>query len=162
MKKKSDFRLYQKPKTTEFTKEGFQALEAKYAKLKSERPHAVADLKKSRELGDLSENGYYKAARQRLSFLDRQLARTGYLLKNAAVREPTQSGKIELGSKIELQLDGEKLIYTLVGKEEASPIDKKISVISPLGKALLGKEKGDEVVVITPGGEVSYFVLNVG
>lgn len=158
---KKDFRLYQKPKATEFTPEGFSKLEEKYRKLKEERPLAVADLKKSRELGDLSENGYYKAARQRLSFLDRQLARTGYLLKNAVVKKPSGNGKIELGSKVALQLGEDRLIYALVGREEANPSENKISVVSPLGRSLLGKMKGDTVIVISPGGERSYSVLSV-
>lgn len=144
---KKDFRLYQKPKAITFTKDGFDDVKQQYEKLKSERPHAVSELKKARELGDLRENGYYKASRQRLNYIDSQLLRLGYMLKHGVVKEKTQTDTVELGSNVQLEVGGDTVTYEIVGIHEADPSSGKISVISPLGSQLVRKKKGDEVTV---------------
>lgn len=121
-----------KPQAIEFTKEGFEKLRADYDRLKSERPDALFHLKTSRELGDLSENGYYKASRFKLSSIDRELRRLSYLLKNGVVKVHSASDIAELGKFVIIENNGEKFRYQLVGREEANPSENKISVISPL------------------------------
>lgn len=161
MRKTGNFRLYQKPKLQPLTEEGLGLLKDRVAKLKSERPDAVMNLKKAREMGDLSENGYYKASRQRLSSIDSEIRRTDFLIKNALVIKKPSNGRVGLGSTVTLGTGSKKIVYTLTGKTEANPSKGRISNMSPLGKSLIGKEKGDKVAVTTPGGMTEYLILNI-
>lgn len=161
MRRKADFRLYQKPKSTTFTKEGLDQMKDTYQKLKDERPDAVMHLKKAREMGDLSENGYYKASRQRLSYIDSQLLRLGTLIKHAVVSEVTQTDTVQVGSKVTLVTDGKKVVYTIVGRMEANPTEGKISEVSPLGRAVLGKKIGDTISIETPSATVTYTLTHI-
>lgn len=161
MRRKADFRLYQKPKSTTFTKEGLDQIKNTYQTLKDERPEAVMHLKKAREMGDLSENGYYKASRQRLSYIDSQLVRLGYLIKHAVVSEVTQTDSVQIGSKVTLTTEGKDVTYTIVGRVEANPLEGKISEVSPFGKAVLGKKIGDNVIVQTPSATVTYKLTHI-
>lgn len=142
-----DFRLSQKPKSIVFTQNGYDDVQKKYNEFKAERPHAVSELKKARELGDLRENGYYKASRQRLNFIDSQLVRLGHQLRYGVIKKATQTEVVELGSTVELESNGERLSYTIVGLHEANPSEGRISVASPLGSQLVGK-KIEEVVTV--------------
>lgn len=142
-----DFRLYQKPKQIVFTQDGIDAVKEQYETLKNERPHAVSELKKARELGDLRENGYYKASRQRLNYIDSQILRLGHMIKYSVVSKRTQVDVVELGATVLLELNGEKVTYTIVGVHEANPSDGRISIVSPLGSQLVRKKIGDEVTV---------------
>jgi len=159
--KRRDFRLYQKPKQIVFTKEGYDDVQKKYDELKAERPSAVEHLKKSRELGDLSENGYYKASRQRLSYIDSQLLRLGSMLKYGVVHTQKKSGVVEFGSLVTLKTNDKKIIYTIVSKHEANPSEGKISNVSPLGKQLIGKRESEKVNLALGEKTVIYEVLRI-
>lgn len=143
-------------KQIRFTKEGFEKAKQEYADLQAQRPAVIEDLQKARELGDLKENGYYQASRQKLSYIDGRLFRLKMDMKYAVIVETTTSGGVSIGSTITLT-DGEnERIYTIVGDFEANPSEGKISLLSPLGKAVDGKKVGEEVHLNTPRGKTTY------
>ena len=144
-----------------FTQKGYDDLLIIKDKLISERPEAVKNLREAREMGDLSENGYYKAARARLSFLDSRIRNNKRLIRLAEIKKSSQSGVVEIGSKVFLTNGKTEMEYTLVGSYESDPTQKTISHLSPLGKALLGKKVKEKVDVVTPVGVTTYAILKV-
>lgn len=143
-------------KQIRFTKEGFEKAQQEYAELQAQRPAVIEDLQKARELGDLKENGYYQASRQKLSYIDGRLFRLKMDMKYAVIVETTAGGNVSIGSTITLT-DGEnERIYTIVGDFEANPSEGKISLLSPLGRAADGKKVGEEVILETPRGKIVY------
>jgi transcription elongation factor GreA len=144
-----------------FTKEGLEKVYAEKAALLADRPDAVENLRKAREMGDLSENGYYKAARARLSFLDARLRRVERLVKLGVIVSSSQTGKVEIGSKVTITDGLKDYQYTIVGGYESNPSEKTISYISPIGKAIFGKGVGDEVFVTAPKGIIKYIIKNI-
>jgi len=144
-----------------FTKEGYQKLLEQKAKFLAQRPKAVEDLRTAREMGDLSENGYYKAARANLSFLDGSIRRVERLIKLGFVVAKDHSGKVGVGSKV-LVSDGKKdYTYTIVGGYESDPSQGTISHLSPIGKALIGGKENDLVEVDIPLGKVKYKIVKI-
>lgn len=144
-----------------FTKAGMDKLKEEKEVLLKERPEAVMHLKKSRELGDLKENGYYKASRQKLNFIDGRLRRIDHLLKYGVIVSSQNSGKVDIGATVILN-DGKKdTTYTIVGGEESNPSEGRISYKSPLGKALMGKNNGERVVFHAPMGEITYRITQI-
>lgn len=148
-------------KSLRFTKQGYEDLQKRYQETLASRPDAVEHLRKSREMGDLSENGYYKSSRAKLSFIDRQLRELSSSLKNAVVVSPTDTTVIGIGSKVLLVGDGIELQYDVVGDSEADPAKKRISLLSPLGLALKGKKIGENVILEAPSGKKSYLVKEI-
>lgn len=144
-----------------FTEEGFEELKKKLETLKVERVHAVGELKKAREMGDLSENGYYKASKMKLVSLDRELRDVQYKLKYASIIQKEQSDEVNLGSKVTLSLGEKEVTYDVVGEYEADPKKGKISNVSPLGQALLRKRAGEKVNFKTPNGGTTYTILKI-
>lgn len=144
-----------------FTKEGYQKILQEKEELFSQRPEAVEHLRKSREMGDLSENGYYKASRARLSFLDARLRRVDRLIRLGFIVESTGSNSIEIGSRVAITDGKNQLEYTIVGGYESDPSKQTISYLSPLGKALMGKRVNETVTVHAPSGSKSYTILSV-
>ena len=144
-----------------FTKQGYEKVLHEKVTLLGQRPEAVENLRKAREMGDLSENGYYKAARANLSYLDARLRRVERLIRLGIIVESTGSDKVEIGSRVVLT-DGKKQYeYTLVGSYESDPSKQTISYISPIGKALLGKKEQETVEIHAPAGTVSYTILKI-
>lgn len=148
-------------KQIRFTKEGFEKLQKDYAALRASRPDAVEHLRKSREMGDLSENGYYKSSRAKLSFIDRQLREMGYSLKQAVVVPSTNTSSIDIGSVVMLKGNDTEVTYHIVGDLEADPKVGCISLLSPLGRSLIGKKAGDQIEVVTPRGKTAYKIISV-
>lgn len=144
-----------------FTKEGYEDLKKEYQELLNSRKPAVEDLKKAREMGDLSENGYYKAAKFKLSSIDYNLRRLNRLLKSAAIVENTKKDVVDIGSKVTLKTDNKNVEYLIVGGYESDPSKGKISHLSPLGKELIGKKANDIITITTPSGETSYKIEKV-
>ena len=144
-----------------FTQEGFNQIKKELGKLQQARPAAVLDLQKAREMGDLSENGYYKASRAKLSSIDAQVRKLRYIVQYAKVVQPSSVDRIEVGSKVELVLENQSVSYTIVGEYEADPKLGKISYLSPLGSALLQKRKGDTIFLNSPAGEKSYKISKI-
>lgn len=144
-----------------FTQAGYDNMLAEKAKYMAERPDAVEHLRKAREMGDLSENGYYKASRQRLSFIDAQLRKLDRLVALGVVVASTQSDRVEIGSRVKLT-DGKKDVeYTVVGGYESDPANRTISYRSPLGSALMGKKIHDVISVHAPAGVIQYTLVAI-
>jgi len=147
------------------TKEGLEELTKELADLNGvKRNEVVERVARAREMGDLSENSEYHAAKEELSLIDGRIDELSALLKNASIIEKSssgKSGKVNLGSKITVSIDGKKEIFTLVGEWEADPREKKISHESPLGKALIGKEIGEKVDIEAPAGKISYKIVEI-
>lgn len=146
---------------TYFTKEGFEKIQKEFKELQDKRPKAVDELQRARELGDLSENGAYKAARFELSTIDAKIRRIERQLKTAKIIFPKTDGTIGIGNKVKLLKDEKEIEYSIVGDFEANPSQGKISINSPIGYALLGKKAKEEVVVSTPVGVTKYQILSV-
>lgn len=144
-----------------FTKEGYIKLKEEYAKLQQERKQAVLTLKAARELGDLSENGLYKAARAQLSSIDYRLERMKYQIAVGIVSQKPSGQKAEIGSTVTLKRKSSLRTVTIVGDLEADPLNNKISYRSPIGKELIGKTVGDIIVVQTPAGRHQYVVEKI-
>ena len=144
-----------------FTKEGYDQILVEKKKLLAERPEAVEHLRKSREMGDLSENGYYKASRQRLSFLDGRIRRVERLVKLAIIVESSNSGMVDIGSIVTIK-DGEQTFtYPIVGGYESDPTKKTISHISPLVKSLMGKKVHDTAIMNAPAGLKTFTRVSI-
>ena len=144
-------------KTYHFTKEGFDKLLKEKESLLTDRPHVVADLKRARELGDLSENGFYKSTKMRLNQIDHRLFRLSVLMKYGKIIEKSGTDTIQLGSTVTLSDGKKEVTYQIVGSEEANPREGRISNISPLGRALIGKSAGEKAVMNTS----SYVVKKI-
>ena len=132
-----------------FTKEGYAKLTKEKETLLSDRPRVVADLKRARELGDLSENGFYKSTKMRLNQIDHRLFRLSAFLKYGKIIEKSYSDTVQLGSTVTLSDGKSSVTYTIVGSEEANPREGKISDISPLGKTMIGKKAKQQLSVNT-------------
>ena len=144
------------------TKDGLTELKREHDELVSvKRPDAVTRLASARELGDLSENSEYAAAKQDLSFIDGRILELEEILHGAKVVTNHTKSHVDVGCKVTLHMNGKKEIFMLVGEWEADPKEKKISHESPLGKALLGKKVGEQVEVEAPAGKVLYKILHI-
>lgn len=144
-----------------FTQTGYDALKQKLADLQQQRPLVIEDLKKAREMGDLSENGYYKASRAKLSFIDSTLRRIDYQLKYAQIISESNSNAVAIGKKVTLITGDRTMEFEIVGDLEANPSAGKISLLSPLGKALSQKKVGDTAEITTPQRTVIYKISSI-
>lgn len=145
------------------TAEGIERLKRTLKQLESERPKIVEDLTFAISLGDLSENAEYQDAKHRLSKTDGRIFSIKDRLKNAILidEEPSATGKIRLGSNVVLAVNGKQKSYQVVGPQEANPSRGRISLVSPLGAALIGHSVGETVTVETPGGPMEYGIVEV-
>lgn len=151
----------QQPKPILFTQAGYEALQKEQQELLSSRPAAVEDLKKAREMGDLSENGYYKGARAKLSSIDHRLRHLAHILRYGKVMGVADIGLVQIGSTVTIGDGAIEKVYSLVGEYEADPLNGKISHKSPIGALLLGKAVGDTISVTTPKGEKNYTIISI-
>lgn len=148
------------------TQEGKEKIEKELHLLKTEkRKEVVERIRIARDFGDLSENSEYDSAKEEQAFVESKIAQLEKMLRNAVIIENDENNKnvVTLGRKVtfvELP-DGEEETYTIVGSAEADPFEGKISNDSPMAKSLLGQEKGAEVMVPTPGGEIKVKILDV-
>ncbi len=149
------------------TTAGAQMLRTELQQLKTvERPSVILAIQEARSHGDLSENAEYEAAKERQGFIEGRIAELESKLANAQVIDPAHidgDGRCVFGSTVELQdLDSEeKVTYQIVGDDEADIKQSKISVSSPIARALIGKYSGDVAEVQAPGGLKSYEILDV-
>lgn len=149
------------------TAKGAEALKVELKNLKSvERPKVIAAIAEARSHGDLSENAEYDAAKEQQGFIEGRIKELEGNLGIAEVIDPTKlnaGGKVVFGALVKLydeQLDKE-VSYQIVGDLEADIEQGKISLSSPIGRALIGKFEGDEMSFQAPGGEKTYEVLEV-
>lgn len=148
------------------TMEGHEALVVELSHLKSvERPTVIQAIAEAREHGDLSENAEYHAAKERQSFVEGRIAELDDKLARADVIDLTKlSGtRVRFGATVTIiDVDTEdEQTYKIVGDDEADIADGKISVSSPIARALIGKEEGDEAEVAAPGGAKAYEIAKV-
>ena len=154
-------------KRTPMTLRGAAALRAELKRLKSEsRPSVIKAIAEARGHGDLSENAEYHAAREQQGFIEGRIKDIEHKLGNAEVIEPGKlpnTGKVVFGALVELedQADGARVAYQVVGEDEADIRAGRISVTSPIARALVGKRQGEVVDVAAPGGTRSYEIVAV-
>ena len=152
---------------TPMTVAGAEQLRVELQRLKSvERPAVINAIAEARSHGDLSENAEYDAAKERQGFIEARIAEVEAKLSNAQVIDPAlldADGRCVFGATVELEdMDGRQVItYQIVGDDEADLKQGKISIGSPIARALIGKFAGDVVEVNTPGGLREYEILDV-
>ena len=152
---------------TPMTLRGAEALRAELKRLKSEaRPSIIKAIAEARGHGDLSENAEYHAAREQQGFIEGRIKEIEHKLANAEVIDPAclpNTGKVVFGAQVELeaQADGARVVYQVVGEDEADIRAGRISVTSPIARALVGKSEGEVVEVAAPGGTRSYEIVAV-
>ena len=148
------------------TAEGYAALDAEHKRLKThERPAVIAAIAEARQHGDLSENAEYHAARERQSFIEgRLLEIEDKIARDQIIDVSKLSGKqVKFGATVNLvdEDSGDKAKYKIVGEDESDVKGGKISITSPIARALIGKEEGDVIEVMAPGGPKSYEIVKV-
>ena len=148
------------------TAEGYQALDAELKRLKTEeRPAVIQAISEARSHGDLSENAEYHAAKERQAFIETRLAEIEDKIARAQVIDISKlSGKqVKFGATVQLvdEDSGDKAKYKIVGEDEADVKAGKVSITSPIARAMIGKEEGDVVEVMAPGGAKSYEIVKV-
>ena len=151
---------------TPMTRRGAELLREELHRLKTiERPANSQAIGEARAHGDLSENAEYHAARERAGFIEGRISELEAKLGNAQVIDPTlvdADGRCVFGATVDVQDEaGEKTTWQIVGEDEADIKKSRISVVSPMARALIGKESGEEAVVQTPGGVKRYEILDV-
>jgi len=159
--------LMQSMSTIPLTTTGAELLRQELQRLKTvDRPSAITAIAEARTHGDLSENAEYDAAKERQSFIEGRIKEIEAKLANAQVIDPKvvdADGRCVFGATVELEESkgGESVTYQIVGEDEADIKKGKVSVGSPIARALIGKYAGDEVEVQTPGGVRKYEILEV-
>ena len=148
------------------TAEGHAALDAELKRLKSvERPSVIQAISEARQHGDLSENAEYHAAKERQSFIEGRLLELEDKLARAQVIDISRLGgeTVKFGATVSVldEDSGDKANYKIVGEDEADVRAGKISISSPIARAMIGKEVGDVVEVAAPGGAKSYEILKI-
>jgi len=147
------------------TPEGHAALVAELSELKAERPKISQEIGIARDHGDLKENAEYHAAKEKQGMCEARIADIEDKLARAEVIDPSTLGgdKVKFGALVELEdMDNGKVVtYRLVGPDESDLQQGKISITSPVARAIVGKEVGDEVQVQTPGGVRNYEISAV-
>jgi len=148
------------------TREGLEKLKQElHIILTVERPRNIKAIEEARSHGDLNENAEYHAAKERQSFLEAKINELEMAINRSEVIEidNEQTEKIFFGKTVELRniINNQNIVYQLVGPYESDPENGKISVTSPLGKALIGKEEGDTVKVKTPTGVQEFEILEI-
>jgi transcription elongation factor GreA len=154
-------------KRSPITVQGAERLRTELRRLKvEERPTVIKAIAEARGHGDLAENAEYHAAREHQGFIEGRIKEIENRLSNAEiidVKALPQIGRVVFGATVELaaQADGSHATYQIVGEDEADIREGRIAVTSPIARALVGKEEGDEVEVAAPGGTRSYEIVKV-
>ena len=147
------------------SQEGYKLMKKELENLKKQRPEVSETIRLAREEGDLRENGGYHAARERQGMMEARINFIESRMVKYNVIDMSKLGgdKISFGATVELEdaETGEKKRYTLLGPDETGFCKGSVSILSPVGQALLGKSEGDEVVIIVPRGRVEYEVLSI-
>jgi transcription elongation factor GreA len=144
-----------------FTKKGYENLKKDLEEKITKRPAAVEVLKRGREMGDLSENGLYKAAKMELSNIDHQIRHLKNLVLYGRPSVPVSSDQVQLGHKIIVETKNGKKEFTIVGEWETNPRENKISFKSPIGHNLMGRRVGERIIINTPQGKIDYKIVSI-
>lgn len=153
-------------KSIQLTAEGLAELQQELKELVDVRLPAVIDrVAKAREYGDLSENAEYSSAKEDQILVEARIEEIENIVANAEVVHQTRSTtKVGMGSTVTISLVGKKakpMTISVVGEFQSEPGENKVSSVSPLGKALMGKKKGDKVKVEAPAGEIEYEIIEI-
>ena len=148
------------------TREGYDALKKELKHIqKVERPRNIKDIEEARAHGDITENAEFEAAKDRQAFIEGRLNELGYKLSMADIIDPQKLPKDRAVFASSVMLENidtsENVIYQLVGPDEADIEKGRISVSSPLGKAIIGKKPGDEIFLEAPGGKRFYELIEI-
>ncbi len=148
------------------TREGYEALKKELENLKRvERPQNLKAIEEARAHGDLSENAEFAAAKDRQGFIEGRIGELGFKLANSDIINPDtlSKDKAVFGHRVLLEnIDtGEDVEYQLVGPDESDIERGRISISSPLGRAILGKKPGDELLLVVPGGKRVYELVEI-
>lgn len=149
------------------TPQGHQKMQAELKRLKTvERPRCIQAIAEARAHGDLSENAEYDAAKHAQSLLEGRIKELEAKISRAEIIDPVKnagSDKIVFGARVTLEDtdEGKRVVYQIVGEDEADVKQGLISITSPIARALIGKLEGDTVVVMTPGGRKEYDITKV-
>jgi transcription elongation factor GreA len=150
--------------TAYLTQEKYDELKQEFQYLTTTRRKEIAEsLEYARSLGDLSENAEYAEARDLQAATEERIRHLESILAKAQILQKKRSDAVTLGSKVSIMKQGEKETHTylLVGSEETNVLERKLSHLSPLGEALMGKKKGDEFTFETPSGKQKYTIVSV-
>jgi transcription elongation factor GreA len=144
------------------TKDGVADLEKELETLIAERGPVAERIKSARELGDLSENAEYQTAREEHDKLEGRISEIEHILRNVQIiTKPRSGSKVQVGSTVKLKGEGKTKQFQVVGTVEADPLNGKISDESPIGQALLGKNLGDSVEIVTPAETSTYKITEI-
>ena len=146
------------------TREGKAQLETELKqRIEVERPAIAESIKQAKDLGDLSENSEYEAAKNAQAFNEGRIRELTYMINNAQLIEDSNGGKeVRIGSTVTVRTDdGDEETYTIVGSSEAKPSEGRISNESPMGKALLGKHARNKITFETPGGTEKLTIIKI-
>ncbi|NTU66857.1 MAG: transcription elongation factor GreA [Candidatus Moranbacteria bacterium] len=145
------------------TEEGFKKIKEELENRKTAVRQEIANsIKEAKEQGDLSENAEYSEAKSQQSENEARIAELEFMLKEATVVSyDGTAGVIQMGSKVTVRFNGNEMQFHIVGSNEADPDVLKISNESPIGKAFMGKKKGDKAEVVTPGGKMEYHIVEI-
>jgi len=154
-------------KVAYYTEEGLKKIKDELHHLKTKgRSDISIQIAEARDKGDLSENAEYDAAKDAQGHLEAKIVQLEKIVGNARVLDPTSidTSKVSILSKVKIKntVNGTKFSYTLTSEEEADLKNGKISVQSPIGKGLLGKQVGDQVEIQVPAGKMNFEVLEIG
>jgi transcription elongation factor GreA len=153
-----------KPATNIMTAAGYNELKVELEGLTKERPKLAEDIRKAAADKDFRENAPLEAARERQGMVEARIRQLETMLKTSVVNEERSSDLvIAIGTTVVIQgvSDSEEMSYKLVNAHEASPLKGKLSVSSPIGKALLGKKQGDVIEVIAPAGALNFKIIRI-
>jgi transcription elongation factor GreA len=145
------------------SREGLDKLRAELSELvERRRPEIATRIRDAKEHGDIMENAEYEEAKNEQAFVEGRIAQLEALIKNATIIDENHStDHVQIGSTVTVQGDDGKQKFTIVGSAEARPGEGRISNESPVGRALLGKKKGDTVVVNVPAGDTRYTIVRI-
>jgi transcription elongation factor GreA len=146
------------------TREGFEKLKAEIEDLSTVRRREVAErIKEAREFGDISENSEYDDAKNEQAMLEAKIAQLEERLRDATVidADDVSTDVVALGSMVTIETPAGKATYQLVGSAEADPDENRLSNESPVGRAILGRKKGETVDVVTPGGNIKVKIVTI-
>lgn len=144
------------------TQEGADDLKNELDGLIGQRSAVAERIKQARELGDLSENAEYQTAREEQDRLETRISELEHVLQNVQIiKKPKTNGHVRLGSHVKLKAGAKVKELQIVGTMEADPSHGKVSDESPIGKALMGKAKGDKAEIVTPSETVTYTIVEI-
>jgi transcription elongation factor GreA len=159
----SGVRIAVNTKTTYISRDGLDKLRAELEEmLGTRRPEIAQRIHDAKEHGDLSENAEYEDAKNEQAFVEGRIQTLQAIIKNATIIDENHStDHVQIGSTVAVESDDGKESFTIVGSTEAKPTEGRISNESPVGRALLGKKKGEKVIVKVPAGDFTYKIVSI-